>query len=63
VKEGMGERVDENNLKGGGEDRGKSGRKGVRRGEVERKGVDIAWPYLYLSLRDTTAAASGPVGP
>ena len=28
---------------------------------MEREGVDIAWPDLYLSLCDATAAASGPV--
>jgi len=37
--------VDEKNLKGR-KDREKSGRKGVREGEVEREGVDIAWPDL-----------------
>jgi len=26
------------------------------------EGVDIAWLDLWLSLRDATAAASGPVG-
>jgi len=26
------------------------------------EGVDIAWPDLQLSLRDATAAASGPIG-
>jgi len=25
------------------------------------KGVDIAWPDFLLSLRDATAAASGPI--
>jgi len=35
--------------------------KGVMGGEVEGEGVDIAWPDLQLSLRDSTAAASGPI--
>ena len=39
----------------------KRGRKWVRRREVEGERVDTAWSYLYLSLRDATAAASGPV--
>jgi len=36
----------------------KRGGKWVKGGEVE--GVDIAWPDLYLTLHDATAAASGP---
>ena len=27
-----------------------------------RGAVDLAWPDVYLSLRDATAAASDPVG-
>ena len=30
-------------------------------GVMGGEGVDIAWPDLQLSLRDATAAASGPV--
>jgi len=38
------------------------GEKGIRGGEVEGVGVDIAWRDLWLSLRDdTTAAASGSI--
>ena len=42
-------------------------RKGERKEERDKgrgsggEGVDIAWPDLKLSLRDATAAASGPV--
>ena len=37
----------------------RSGRKGER--DVEGEGVDIARPDLQLSVRDATAAASGPI--
>jgi len=42
---------------GKGERKGKEKSKGGKEGE----GADIAWSDLYLSQRDATAAASGPV--
>jgi len=54
----------------GGEGRGcpkgrgrKRGKGGEERGKGRSGGeeVDIVWPDLYLSLRDATVAASGPI--
>ena len=35
--------------------------KGLMGAEVEGEAVDRAWPDLWLSLRDATAAASGAI--
>jgi len=45
-----------------GKGKGREGKKRIKKGNGGVDNLDIAGPDLQLSLRDATAAASGPIG-